>query len=109
MDDKVALVDTVYTPFANEMIERIKGIVDPAKIDYIVVIIDAYLSWTKNETKRKAVIVYETMWQATQIMARRIAAAFGSYGWTGWAVKYMPDENEIRNCYEFGTNLASKL
>jgi len=36
VDDKIALVDTVYGPFANEMIERIKAIVDPAKIDYIV-------------------------------------------------------------------------
>ena len=40
---------------------------DPSKI------IQAYLSWTKNETVVKVVLVYETMWGATEKMARRIA------------------------------------
>lgn len=158
-------------------------------------IINAYASWAKNETKPKAVIVYETMWGATEKMARRIAegladsgistklfdinladrteiikemfdakgyaigssthdngmlsnisgfleflkglkpknrigCAFGSYGWAGGAVesiekylketgmeiaqppvsvKYMPDENETRQCYEYGKNFAKKI
>ena len=38
----------------------------PAKI------ITAYLKWAKNETKHKAVVVYETMWGATENMARKI-------------------------------------
>ena len=37
LDEKITLVDTVYGPFAQEMIERIGEIVDPGKIDYIVV------------------------------------------------------------------------
>ena len=36
VDKKVALVDTVAHPFAEEMIEKIKEIIDPAKIDYII-------------------------------------------------------------------------
>ncbi|MFH1239440.1 MAG: flavodoxin domain-containing protein [bacterium] len=36
MDEKIALVDTVYGPFAQEMVERIKEIVAPEKIDYII-------------------------------------------------------------------------
>jgi anaerobic nitric oxide reductase flavorubredoxin len=36
VDKKVALVDTVQHPFADEMIERIKEIIDPSKIDYII-------------------------------------------------------------------------
>lgn len=36
IDDKITLVDTVKAPFAAEMISRIKSIVDPSKIDYIV-------------------------------------------------------------------------
>jgi len=36
VDKKVALVDTVQHSFAGEMIERIKEIVDPTKIDYII-------------------------------------------------------------------------
>jgi anaerobic nitric oxide reductase flavorubredoxin len=36
VDDKVALVDCVYHPFSEEMLERISEIIDPAKIDYII-------------------------------------------------------------------------
>jgi len=36
VDEKTALIDSVYGPFASEMIERIKAVVDPSKIDYIV-------------------------------------------------------------------------
>ncbi len=36
LDDKIALIDTVYGPFAGELIENIKGIIPPEKIDYII-------------------------------------------------------------------------
>lgn len=36
VDEKIALVDTVKRGFGGEMIERIKEIVDPSKIDYVV-------------------------------------------------------------------------
>jgi flavorubredoxin len=36
VDEKTALIDSVYGPFAEEMIERIKEIIDPSKIDYVV-------------------------------------------------------------------------
>ncbi len=36
VDEKTALIDTVYGPFAEEMIERIREIIDPSKIDYVV-------------------------------------------------------------------------
>lgn len=36
VDEKITLVDTVKAPFAEEMIERISQIVDPAKIDYVI-------------------------------------------------------------------------
>ena len=35
-------------------------------------ILNAYTSWAKNETKQKIVVVYETMWGATEIMAKKI-------------------------------------
>ncbi|MFH1889210.1 MAG: flavodoxin domain-containing protein [Candidatus Omnitrophota bacterium] len=52
-----------------KMIAPSHGIIwrrDPGKI------VNAYLSWAKNETKPKAVVVYETMWGATEKMARKI-------------------------------------
>lgn len=36
VDDKIALIDTVYGPFADELIEKIRDIVPLDKIDYIV-------------------------------------------------------------------------
>jgi flavorubredoxin len=175
-----------------DMIAPSHGIIwrkDPMKI------INAYVSWAKNEPKKKAVVVYETMWNSTARMARkmvegitdagfdvklidvnqsdrtevmkemmdakgyligssthdngmlpgmagfleflkglkpknRVAAAFGSYGWAGGAVaeienvikeagialampsiscKFLPDESEMKKCYEFGKEFASKL
>ncbi len=36
VDEKITLVDTVKHGFAGEMLDRIKEIVDPSKIDYVV-------------------------------------------------------------------------
>jgi flavorubredoxin len=47
---------------------------DPAKI------INAYISWAKGETREKVVVVYETMWGATDKMARKIAEGLASTG-----------------------------
>jgi flavorubredoxin len=175
-----------------KMIAPSHGIIwrkDPQKI------INAYLSWAKNEIKPKVVVVYETMWGATEKMARkivqgltdvgleaklfditqsdrteiikqmldakgfiigssthdndmlpsiagfleflkglapknRVAATFGSFGWAGGAVKnmenilketgieviqpaqavkYRPDENEMKHCWEFGQNFGKRI
>ncbi len=50
-----------------DMIAPSHGIIwrkDPGKI------INAYISWAKQETKPRVVVVYETMWGATERMAR---------------------------------------
>lgn len=52
------------------MIAPAHGIIwrkDPGKI------INAYMAWANNQTKKKVVIAYETMWRSTEKMARRIA------------------------------------
>lgn len=36
MDEKITLIDTVKAPFAKELLDRIREIVDPEKIDYII-------------------------------------------------------------------------
>lgn len=158
-------------------------------------IINAYLSWAENETKPKVVIVYETMWGATEKIAKavaggitdsgvsvkffdinqsdrteiikemldakgfaigssthdngmlpsiagfleflkglrpknRIACALGSYGWGGGATReieevlkkagieiiqpavsfrFVPDENEIKKCYEYGKEFSKEV
>jgi flavorubredoxin len=47
---------------------------DPIKI------VNAYSSWGKNETKKKIIIVYETMWGSTEKMARKIAEGITTAG-----------------------------
>ncbi len=36
VDEKVCLIDTVKAPFAQELLNRISSIIDPAKIDYVI-------------------------------------------------------------------------
>jgi flavorubredoxin len=184
--------DVLKMKIKIDMIAPSHGIVwrkDPMKI------VNAYVTWAKNQTTKKAVIAYETMWGSTEKMAKAIArglsdsgvsvklyripdsdttevikdmldakgfiigssthdndmlnniagfleafkgmkpknrsaAAFGSYGWSGGAVKeieevikaagvefaqpsisvkYVPDESELKACYEFGVEFAKKI
>lgn len=37
VDEKICLIDLVKAPFATELLERVSAIVDPAKIDYVVI------------------------------------------------------------------------
>ncbi|MDD5617628.1 MAG: flavodoxin domain-containing protein [Candidatus Omnitrophica bacterium] len=60
-----------------KMIAPSHGIIwrkDPKKI------VNAYLDWANNSTKPKVVLVYETMWQATEKMARKIADGISAQG-----------------------------
>ena len=36
LDEKITLIDTVKEGFAPELLARIKSVIDPAKIDYII-------------------------------------------------------------------------
>ena len=47
---------------------------DPGKI------IDAYVRWSRQDTIRKAVIVYDTMWHSTEKMAHAIATGLSEQG-----------------------------
>jgi flavorubredoxin len=47
---------------------------DPSKI------INAYVEWSNQKPKRKAVVVYDTMWHSTKCMAEAIVDALGEEG-----------------------------
>ena len=47
---------------------------DPSKI------IKAYVEWSQQKPKRKAVVVYDTMWHSTETMANTIVDALGQHG-----------------------------
>ena len=37
IDEKITLIDTVKKPYKSELLHRIRNIIDPEKIDYLVV------------------------------------------------------------------------
>jgi flavorubredoxin len=43
-------------------------------------IIHAYVEWSKQEPKRKVLVIYDTMWHSTEIMAEAIVDALGHEG-----------------------------
>ncbi len=75
----------LYSPLILKLVEKVQkmgleikmicpdhGILwrkDPMKI------IQAYVEWSQQKPKRKAVVVYDTMWQSTQMMAEAIISA----------------------------------
>jgi len=44
-------------------------------------ILSSYASWASNETRKKALIVYDTMWHSTETMALAIQDAFEQKGY----------------------------
>ncbi|MDY6953869.1 MAG: FprA family A-type flavoprotein [Thermodesulfobacteriota bacterium] len=72
------LVDAVTEMgLALDMICPDHGIIwrkDPSKI------VNAYVNWSKQEPKRKALVVYDTMWHSTEKMAEAIVDALGQEG-----------------------------
>jgi len=47
---------------------------DPGKI------INAYVNWSRQEAKNKAVVIYDTMWHSTEKMAEAIVAGLSEHG-----------------------------
>ncbi|MFH0825771.1 MAG: flavodoxin domain-containing protein [Pseudomonadota bacterium] len=48
--------------------------------DNPIQIVEAYARWTRQETKQKAVIVYDTMWHSTENMAKAICDGLAENG-----------------------------
>ena len=80
----------LYSPLILKLVDKVKdmglaldmicpdhGIIwrkDPAKI------INAYVEWSTQKPKRKAVVIYDTMWHSTEIMAEALVYALGEQG-----------------------------
>jgi flavorubredoxin len=80
----------LYSPLIIKLVEKVKqmglainmicpdhGIIwrkDPLKI------IRAYVEWSEQKPKRKALVVYDTMWHSTEMMAEAIVDALGQEG-----------------------------
>jgi len=47
---------------------------NPAKI------IEAYVKWSSHKAEKKAVVIYDTMWHSTEVMAEKIAEGIAEEG-----------------------------
>jgi len=79
-----------YAPLILKLVDRVKemglalemicpdhGIIwrrDPAKI------INSYVEWSLQKPKRKALVIYDTMWHSTEMMAEAIVESLGQEG-----------------------------
>jgi flavorubredoxin len=61
-----------------DMIAPSHGIIWRKNIDMIL---GEYVKWASGTTRKKALIIYDTMWNSTAMMAEAIAAVFGSKGY----------------------------
>lgn len=79
-----------YSPLVKKLIAKVQemGIqIDMIAPDHGLIwrsepgrIIGAYSKWSKQESSRKALIIYDTMWQATELMARAIGEGLKAGG-----------------------------
>jgi flavorubredoxin len=190
--DQVKAALPAVAALSFDMIGPSHGIIWRSRIPDIL---KEYTKWANNETEKRAVIVYETMWHSTEMMAhrlkqgledagvpvtmrrlgighlsdiitdvlsarlilvgsptlnngmmptmgefltyvkglrpkKRVGFCFGSYGWGGQAVgqmeevvkdmgwempekginlKFVPDDTELKDCYEAGRALGEHL
>jgi len=49
---------------------------------YVKQILEAYSNWASNELQKRALVIYDTMWESTKSMAKAIQDAFEESGYT---------------------------
>jgi flavorubredoxin len=80
----------LYAPLILKLVDQVKEMglaLDMICPDHGIIwrkepekIIHAYVKWSNQEPKRKAVVVYDTMWKSTQKMAETITESLGQKG-----------------------------
>ncbi len=89
MDEKIALVDTVWSPFTDELLENIREVIDPARIDYVI----ANHAEVDHSGALPAVMREAT--NATLITSRRGAESVQGHYHQGWPIKAVRTGDKI--------------
>jgi flavorubredoxin len=79
-----------YAPLILKLVDRVKEMALPIDMicpDHGILwrkdpgkIVNAYVEWSLQEPRRKAVVVYDTMWHSTEAMAEAIVESLGEEG-----------------------------
>ena len=80
----------LYAPLILKLIDKVTGLGIPIKTicpDHGIIwrdrpekIIEAYGRWSRQEPRKKAVVIYDTMWHSTERMANAVAAGIAAQG-----------------------------
>jgi len=101
-----ANIITLYSNFVQGLFKKVKSsglvfkIVAPdhgpiwRNMENFGKMLELYERWSSRTTSRKAVIIYDTMWHSTEIMARHIEDGLNS---TGVSVKLLPLQSASRS------------
>ncbi len=81
VDEKIALVDTVWTPFTKQLLENIRAIVDPAKIDYVIA------NHSETDHSGALIEVVRAAPNATLVVSKRGEDSFEGHYHQGWKYK----------------------
>jgi flavorubredoxin len=79
-----------YTPLILDLVDKVRDMNLPLEMicpDHGIIwrkepakIIDSYVKWSLQEPRRKALVIYDTMWHSTEMMARAIVESLGREG-----------------------------
>ena len=79
-----------YSPLILKLVQKVQSMglaIDMILPDHGVMwrkdpkkIVKAYVEWSEQKPRRKALVIYDTMWHSTEIMAEAIAEALGEEG-----------------------------
>ena len=133
-EDKVALIDTVWKPFAKEFVENLANVIDLNKIDYIIANhAESDHSGALPELMRiiPLVSVAGILEEIKGLKFKnKKAAAFGCYGWSGESIKIIseslnsagfeitdegikvlwnPDDESTTKCTEYGKKFVANI
>lgn len=91
-----------YAPLILKLVDKVKGMglaLDMICPDHGIMwrnnpteIISKYVEWSLQKPKRKALVVYDTMWHSTQAMAEAIVDSLGQEGVNGRPI-------HLRSCH----------
>jgi flavorubredoxin len=80
----------LYAPLILKLVQKVQSMglpIDKILPDHGVMwrkdpmkIVKAYVEWSEQKPKRKALVLYDTMWHSTQAMAETIAETLGQEG-----------------------------
>ncbi len=81
---------TLYSPLIRKLLAKVQEMgleIDMIAPDHGVIwrshindVLQAYADWSQNKGKRKALVIYDTMWESTEKMAKSITAGIDSTG-----------------------------